>query len=354
MRKEGCVLAFQRETAYRAAMAERVPFLRSAVFKILVFILGTTVLAALLAPPLYLGGKHAVAQGWLEGGWLDSLHGSMERARFSRYFNRAVLVSALLLIAPTLRWMRSGQPVSTTGRKNLAASWNLDPNPRWLSHLLIGFVVAGGSLLLLGAFYVHQGWYLWRETDKSLAGILAGALGTGMAVGFLEEFVFRGALQAVVTKWLRPVPAFLGIAAFFALVHFFNAPRTLEPDGVGFLTGFWMIGKIFEHFFSQFANPSFLLAEFAVLFAIGLVLGYTRLKTRSLWLGIGLHAGWVFGVKTLSPITARGFEAGEMMPWLGETLRVGAVSCLVVALTGLGLWLWLRRRYGDPFEVGES
>lgn len=335
-------------------MAERVPFLQSAVFKILVFLLGTTVLAALLAPALYLGGKHVVAEGWLEGGWLESLHGSMERARFSRYFNRAVLVSALILIGPILRWMRSGKTAPPGPRKGLAAKWNLAPNPRWPLHLLVGFIVAGGSLLLLGAFYVQQGWYLMRPTDKSLVSILAGALGTGLAVGLLEEFVFRGALQAVVAKWLRPVPAWLGIAGFFALVHFFNAPRTLEPGEVNSLTGFWMIGKIFGHFFSQFANPSFLIAEFAVLFAIGLVLGYTRLKTRSLWLGIGLHAGWVFGVKTLSPLTVRSFEPGEMMPWLGETLRVGAVSCLVVALTGLGLWLWLRRRYGDPFVSGES
>ncbi len=334
-------------------MAERVPFLQSAVFKILVFLLGTTVLGALLAPALYLGGKHVVAEGWLEGGWLDSLHGSMERAKFSRYFNRAILISALILIAPTLRWMRTTGSAPAS-REKLATSWQLDPNPRWFAHLFIGFAVAGGTLLLLGGFYLNQGWYEWRDAGKPMIGILAGALGTGFAVGFLEEFVFRGALQAVVSKWLRPVASYLAIAAFFALVHFFNAPRTLEAGEVNLVSGFWMIGKIFEHFFSQFANPSFLLAEFAVLFAIGLVLGYTRLKTRSLWLGIGLHAGWVFGVKTLSPVTVRNFDPGAMMPWLGETLRVGAVSCLVVTLTGLGLWLWLRPRYGDPFRSPEA
>lgn len=335
-------------------MAARVPFLQSAIFKILVFLVGTTVLGALLAPALYLGGKHVVAEGWIEGGPLDSLHGSMERAKFSRYFNRAILLSALILIAPTLRWMRRGGSDAEKPRQSLAVSWQLDPNPRWLSHLLIGFFLAGGTLLLLGVIYVQQGWYEWRDAGKPLAGILAGALGTGLAVGFLEEFVFRGALQAVVARWLRPVATFFVIAVFFAIIHFFNAPHGLDAREVDLLTGFWMIGKIFEHFFSQFARPSFLLAEFAVLFAIGLVLGYTRLKTRSLWLGIGLHAGWVFGVKTLSPVTVRAFEPGAMMPWLGETLRVGAVSCFVVALTGVGLWFWLRRRYRDPFRATET
>lgn len=337
------------------------PFLRSSVFKLLVFLAGTVALAAVLAPPLYLGGKHLVAEGWLKGGWLDGLHGSMERARFSRYFNRSVLLAAFLLLWPTLRWLNSGKTGDPGPRGNsalsrarsLMAQFQLEPNPRWWSHLLAGFAAAGGSLLLLGWFYVAQGWYETRDPEKPWTGILLGALVTGTAVAFLEEFVFRGALQTVVAKLLRPRALWVILAAFFAVIHFFNPPHGLDVEKVTAGSGFWMVGRIFGHFFSQFANPSFLLAEFAVLFAIGLVLGYTRMKTRSLWLGIGLHAGWVFGVKTLSPVTTRAFEPGEMMPWLGETLRVGAVSCLVVTATGIALWMWLRRRYGDPFAETE-
>ena len=337
-------------------MPGRAPFIQSSVFKLLVFLLGTMLLGALLAPPLYLGGKHAVAQGWLAGGWLDGLHSSMERAKFSRYFNRSVLAAALLLIWPTLRWLKAGGPrqdaaaESSGGKGRLLRDLRLSPNPWWWGHLLAGFLLAAVSLLLLGWFYVGRGWYGPSGSDEPIAGVLLGALGTGFAVALLEEFVFRGALQAVVSKLLRPRAAYLAIALFFAVIHFFNPPAGLEAKEVTATTGFWMVGEIFGHFFSQFANPGFLFAEFAVLFAIGLVLGYTRLKTRSLWLGIGLHAGWVFGVKTLSPLTRRTFEPDEMMPWLGETLRVGAVSCIVVALTGIVLWLWLRKRYADPFE----
>jgi membrane protease YdiL (CAAX protease family) len=333
-------------------MPERVAFFQSSLFKILVYLLGTMLLGALLAPPLYLGGKQAVAAGWLEGGWLDGLHGSMERARFSRYFNRSILLAGAILLWPALRWLNAGNarelPAGSRGER-LLRQFQLAPNPSWWRHLLAGFLLAGGALLLLGGFYVAQGWYTLREAGKPLAAILLEALGTGFAVALLEEFVFRGALQSIAAKLLKPRFLLVAVAAFFALIHFFNPPRGLEAGEVTATTGLWMVGRIFAHFLSQFANPSFLLAEFAVLFAIGLVLGYTRMKTRSLWLGIGLHAGWVFGVKTLSPLTARAFAPGEMMPWLGETLRVGAVSCLVVLLTGGVLWLWLRRRHGDPF-----
>ncbi|MEC8826930.1 MAG: CPBP family intramembrane glutamic endopeptidase [Verrucomicrobiota bacterium] len=320
--------------------------LQSDAFKILVFIAGTVVLGALLAPFLYVGGKHVVAEGWLEGTLLDDINGSMDRAKFSRYFNRAILLGGFIMILPTVRWLNAGKKK----RGSVKEFINLDPNPAWWRHLLIGFVAGGASLLVLGSGYVAQGWYVMKDTDKPLYEVLLEALGTGIAVGLLEELVFRGALYAVLAKLLKPKPLFYGVAALFAVLHFFNPPHGLTVEVVHAGSGFWFVGRIFQHFFSQFGDLYFLLSEFAVLFAIGLVLGYTREKTGSLWLGIGLHAGWVFGVKTLSPLTTRAFDRDAMMPWLGDTLRVGAVSFFVVALTGLVIWLWLRKT-GNPESV---
>lgn len=323
-------------------------FFRSTACKVIVFLIGTVLLGAILAPPLYYGGKHVVAEGWLEGGPLESINGSMDRAKFPRYFNRAILLGALLMLWPTLKWLNSGE--KKKGKKDIYEMLLLKRCKRWWSDGLIGFLIAGGSLLLLGWFYVSRDWYGMQEFSKSVPAILLSALGTGLAVGFLEEFVFRGALHAVLAKLLKPKTLFFVIAIFFAVIHFFNAPKTLDVPEVTAGSGFWMVGAIFGHFFSQFGNLYFLLSEFAVLFAIGLVLGYTRMKTKSLWLGIGLHAGWVFGVKTLSLMTERNFEEAEMMPWLGGSLRVGAVSCIIVCLTGLGLLIWLKKRPGNAFE----
>ena len=61
-------------------------------------------------------------------------------------------------------------------------------------------------------------------------------------------------------NWLEPQGQFAGPGVVDD-----DPVAGLEAGTVTATTGLWMVGQIFGHFFSQFANPSFLLAEFAVL-----------------------------------------------------------------------------------------
>jgi membrane protease YdiL (CAAX protease family) len=85
-----------------------------------------------------------------------------------------------------------------------------------------------------------------------------------------------------------------------------------------------------------------LLAGFTTIFALGWVLGYATLRTRSLWMAIGLHAGVVFVKMTFSKFTKRELE---YPPWIGSELQIGLVPLAVLALCGVSVWLWLN--YAD-------
>lgn len=319
-------------------MLEKGSIIQTTGFKVAVFTVGTIVLGAILSPPLFWGGKTLVAKGWFEGmPLLDSLHGSMDRARFSRYFNRGILLAALIMLFPTLKWLRAGADGGEK-KQSMLDRFQLVRNPKWPIHLVGGFLLAAIPIFLLGWFYLSKGWYIEKDSGKALISVLFSALLTGAVVACLEEFVFRGALTSIFSTIFKPWPLLIGIAIFFAIVHFLKPPAHADITEVGAFSGFHMLGLIF----SQFGDWYFLAAEFAVLFSIGILLGYTRLKTKSLWLGIGLHAGWVFGAKTLGPLTKRNFEPAEMMPWLGGNLRVGLASALVVCLTGVVVWFWIR------------
>lgn len=309
---------------------------RSDAFKITVYVLAVALLGALLAPPFQRLGQWALAQGWFESGPLASVGDSVERAQITRYFNRALQFSALVLAWPFLRWLGVR---GATGRDWLL----LRPNPSPWRHLALGFGLAAGTLLLLGALYVAIGWYRIHDGAKPLPRLLLSALGTGFSVAVLEEFLFRGALFALILRTARPLAGLAFLSAFFAAVHFLKPPDGLEIPPLRWDSGFWVLGRIF----GQFGSVNFLLAELILLFGVGWVLGWTRLKTGSLWLAIGLHAGWVFGIKLFSAGTRKVAAIDAMLPWAGPNLRVGINSVVVVCLCGALLAWLLRRRYPE-------
>jgi membrane protease YdiL (CAAX protease family) len=312
--------------------------LRSEVLKVTVYLIGTFILGSLLAPPLFLGGKWIVAQGLLEDGPLHALNSALERSKFSRYFNRAMLLAAILMIYPTVRWIRAG--LNDTDRPN--SNNSLKPNPERWRQLALGFGLALIPLLLMGWMYVIVGYYEARSAeDFAWSKVAITALTAAAGASVLEELFFRWGLMGLILRTTRPFKALLFVTFVYALVHFLKPPGKLEMPDITWSTGFWMVGQIF----AQFGNPVFIMAEFATLFTIGWILGYVRLKTSSLWMGIGLHAGWVFGLKVFSPITRKKMALADMLPWAGQDLKIGIIPMVVVMLTGIVVWLILQKRY---------
>ena len=79
-----------------------------------------------------------------------------------------------------------------------------------------------------------------------------------------------------------------------------------------------------------------MIAEFGTLLAVGLVLGYARWRTASLWLSAGLHSGWVFALIFFKELTlASGVSEGTARYLVGMTLRDGIVPTIVVLATGI-------------------
>ena len=287
--------------------------------KIALYFLGTLFLGALLAPPLFWAG-HALGTAW------SPLH-KLAEFEFRRYFDRAVFVAALVLLWPAVRALRIG------GWRDLG----LERDPRKGRHLAFGFIIAGGSLWLMGLSTWGLGLYAPRSTQAISWGSVAGFLATAAVVACLEEGFFRGALQGLIGRTASAGSALVFVAALFAVLHFFKPPREATELGeINWLSGFAYLPKVFW----QWGRPELLLGGLATLFAVGLVLGYARRRTHALWLPIGLHAGWVFGVKSFAAVS-RHVAANNL--WFGADLSQGVVPVAVVTLTGMLVAVSLRR-----------
>lgn len=307
-------------------------FFQTNAFKVSSYVLMSLLTGALLAPPLFWAGRSLYESGAFKGGrflGLD-LHDELRRAGLARYFNRAMLAGALAMLWPLIRWL------GLRPREFL----QLRPNPRRFVHLGIGFLLAAGGLLLLGWALYSSGVFGPHPKAHPWPQIALGALVSALAVAFLEEFFFRGCVLGLALQTSPRKAALAFSAVFFAAVHFLKPPEHLPlPGPVTWTSGFWLMGQIF----AQFGNPVFILAEFSTLFLVGWVLAEARLKTHSLWAGIGLHAGWVFGIKLYGGLTTRIMGLESTLPWIGKDLKSGLAALVVVGLTGLILRGWLAR-----------
>jgi membrane protease YdiL (CAAX protease family) len=304
--------------------------LRGDALKITVYTAVTLLLGAVLTPLFYRIGVAIHDSGALAGHrvlGLD-LHEELGRADLARYFNRAMMLAALAGLGPVIRWL-GGHP-----RDFL----RLEANGRRGWHLAGGFFLAAGGFFLLGWGLMAGGVFVPNPKARPLVEAVAGALFSGLAVGLLEEFFFRGCLLGLALRTAGRNAAMLFVAVFFAAVHFLKPPEELAmPDPVTWTSGFWLLGRIFH----QFTRPEFMVAEFTTLFLVGWILGYTRLRTRSLWMAIGLHGGWVFGIKLFGAMTRRARGLEETLPWIGKDLKSGLAAVAVVAITGVAVWAWL-------------
>ena len=294
--------------------------------KLLLYLLAVMLGGALLSVPLFHLGK--AAHGWLSS---SSLHDSspvkwllaeIERAQFTRYFNRAVLVCALLFIWPLRRWVRL--------ERSLLPAWA--PFNAGIKQWAAGFFLAAGLLLALGFIFLKMGAYQLRPDARWLK--LGEPITAALGAGIVEEFFFRGLLLGLLLRTMSTRSALFSLTLVFALIHFLKPPEgwQINDAAVTWSSGFLVLQQIAL----GFGDVQFLLAEFATLFAVGWVLAQVRMQTGALWAGIGLHGGWVFGLKYFSALTT---YTGSWLPWIGANLKVGLMPLLTVLVTG-----WLASR----------
>jgi membrane protease YdiL (CAAX protease family) len=282
--------------------------------KILTYFFGVIVLGALLAPLLYWAGQALAARGVLQ---------FLADTDFQKFFNRGVLVAALALLWPAIRWLRIGS-IHELG---------LEQDGRWWKRFLAGFLIAGGLVLALGAVYISIDIYRWK---KALAwGRLPTLMLSAIVVALLEEGLFRGGILGLFRRSLSSRAAVLWTSIIFSAVHFLKPDEEVKVAQVGWLTGFEMM----PHVFYQFTEPLLLLGGFTTIFVLALMLGDVTVRTRSLWMAIGLHAGVVFAKMSFSKFTKRD-EA--YLPWIGEELQIGLVPVGVLLIAWLLARLWLR------------
>jgi membrane protease YdiL (CAAX protease family) len=294
------------------------------------WVAASLLLAALLAPWSYQGGKWlaALAETRELPGMVESLAGSCGRAGIDRFYDRCLLFSALVslpVLLRRIRVLRREGHLQADKRVSFGGS-------AVLLQIVTGLVIAAGFLMLLGALLDLAGAYALKGELPRAGKFFSKAVVPAIAAPLVEEWLFRGLLLGLWLRFAKPWNAALGTSLVFAVLHFLKPPDGFEIAAPGHpLAGFELLGKILLHF----THPEFFVTEFATLFAVGLILAWARLRTGALWFSIGLHAGWVLAFKSFN-LLYRAVEPHGLRPWgIGENLQSGLLPLLTLALTAL-------------------
>jgi uncharacterized protein len=286
--------------------------------KILLYLVVVVLLGAVLAPPIY---------------W--ALHEVVDFP-FYRYFARVTQITALVLLGPLLVWLG----IRST------REFGLERNRFAARDALAGFLLALMPGALLGSAFLIVDVY--RIKPELMPFLLLRIAMTAGVVALVEEFLFRGVLLGLAAKAFGRWPAALGVSVVFAGIHFLR-PSTQWDANVAWWSGLAQIVRVFEA-----APPLPLLASgFVSLLAAGMILAIATLRTHSLWLPIGLHAGWIFCQQAFQWLARYRVKPPEaLMPWIGPNVVSGAVPTGLVPLgalllTGIAVWFYLRNASAD-------
>jgi membrane protease YdiL (CAAX protease family) len=291
-------------------------------YSVLLLFLGTPFLAMLVAPWVYRWLQHFAAEG------------SVLDAPFHRVTSRLALIVALALM-PTVCRLSGFKTKADCGLTACA-------NRRRLFWLGIGLGL--GSMLMGYLPGVLLGVYAWDTGGKSgaylfrkVVQILAG----GFFVSVFEEVLFRGLIFGALRKSLGVIAAILISSFLFSIVHFM---RPVDPAVTeAWYSGYLLFGNLFAR-----AGDTFL-QEACTLFCMGVGLSVLCQWTKSLYIAIGLHAGWVWVMMFFRLFT----ENQKTMIWLYGTGEWASKAWMgsLLAVTFLTAVLLTRKKWETPEAV---
>ena len=164
-----------------------------------------------------------------------------------------------------------------------------------LSRLLVGTVLGLVAISLLVFILIQS--HLLIVDRRLLFGsaiplYLVGWIPAFLAIGFFEEYLFRGYLQYTLARGLS------GLASFL--------PGDTEPRAVGF----WLAAFIVSFGFGAVhgSNPGESPAGLICAGVASLLFCFSLWRTGSLWWAVGVHAAWDYGQSVLFGVADSGMS----------------------------------------------
>jgi len=233
---------------------------------------------------------------------------------FGKVMRRILMLVALIVFIVFRKSLRFGTLISSA----------LKIRPGFFRQFLLGLSMAVLLILIYyGIGLISGAWIIHMDYDSAgiiILKIVEYAL-IACLIGIIEEIFFRGYLLQSFQENMSLPKAVCVCSLIYSILHFFKAD-VLVSTGFQPFVGFTTMAQFFKPIFFEFLEN---LPAIIGLFLVGVVLSYAFIKTKSLYLSIGLHAGMVFMVKADTMFISRMRKEQVLMFGSGSKLITGVL-----------------------------
>lgn len=193
----------------------------------------------------------------------------------------------------------------------------------FLVALGVGVLTMAAIVCVMAALGLRD-WHKAASLDGvHLAKLIAQSLASGLAVALIEETALRGIIFTGIQRESGTTVAVVLSSLIFAATHFF-AKHPIEASQVTSSSGWDLLAGTLH----SFAAPLAIADAFLTYFAVGVILAAIRSSTGHIAACMGLHAGWVWVMLTVTGTS----EAVRDRPLSGLLSQTdGFVGWLVLA-----------------------
>jgi uncharacterized protein len=238
---------------------------------------------------VFIGG--AMLAPWLY--WLAQtgahIFPKIAAAPFHHFVDRSLLLLALAGLWPLLR------ALGATSARELGLVLPYGQFRKLFGGLALGFfllAVVAGIAIGFGGREIGQNF-----TAHKIVGTVFSAIAAAAIVATIEEILFRGGIFGGLRRVFYWRIALSVSSVIYALVHFL---QHAELNGaVAWNSGLVLLPRML----GGFADFHELVPGFFSLTLAGILLGLAYQRTGNLYFSIGLHAGWIFWLKTYGAFT---------------------------------------------------
>ncbi len=198
---------------------------------------------------------------------------------------------------------------------------------------LYGFTLL--SLILSILFFLDI--RLFSKDDDLSTLFFIKVLLAGITVALIEETLFRGLFFKITMRWHNPAIAIFISSFFYSILHFIKPLSSIDPNTLSLFSGFEVMANAF------YALSELRPDDFMALFSVGILLAVVRYRTNSLAYCIGMHASWVFLLKTTKEFSSSN-PSSSFSILVGEYDGIiGWLSFFSLILTSIIYYLYTSR-----------